>query len=242
MEVFPPLLLQEGRPPCRSVPSSTPAMQDVRAAGLCQQTVDDFAAHLHRKDSRSVQPDSMLRSFSVIMLGSPSAEEGDACGEESAEAFVRRCKIKGGLRHLHHYRASLKRLLRMLRDRGELAAPSAPPPTVIDTAIQKFATHLRETCGLAQSTMRSHLHYVRCFLQRQYGDGPLQLHGLCRSDLVDFVAQGAKRWTPACVPGDCVGPPTVLPFSPVTGNLRSAIGRGRSHDPTMETGNASPHA
>ena len=78
---------------------------------------------------------------------------------------------------------------------------AAPPPTAIDHAVQQFAAHLHKTCGLVQSTMKIHLRYVRCFLQHQYGDGPLQLRRLHRSDLVAFVALGAKRWTPGCVPG-----------------------------------------
>jgi site-specific recombinase XerD len=174
----------------------------MHTAGLCQRTIDDFAAHLRSQGfaaSTSQQYVTIIKRY-CAWLRHPR-KKAIAIGEESAEAFVQRCRIKDGLRHLRHLRSSLKRWLRMLRDRGELAAPTTPPPTVIDRAVEQFADHLRETCGLAQSTMRLHLQYVRCFLQHQYGNGPLRLRRLCRSDLIAFVAIGAKRWTPACVPG-----------------------------------------
>jgi integrase/recombinase XerD len=116
-------------------------------------------------------------------------------GEESVAAFIRRCKVTGHLRHVHHIQCGLRHVLRMLRGCGELADPPTPPCTALDVAIRDFALHLRETCGLAGTTCRFHLYYVRQFLERKYGIGPLRLNCLCRDDLVSFVASFAQQWT-----------------------------------------------
>lgn len=116
-------------------------------------------------------------------------------GEEAVTAFLRRCKAKSRLRHVHHIQASLGHLLQMLRDRGELVQ-TAPPPTIIDLAILKFTSHLRDTCGFAEATCRRHSHYIRRFLEQRFGNGRLHWNQLCR-DNVSFVSGYSKQSMPA---------------------------------------------
>ena len=87
MDGFPPFLVQEGRHPCQSVLQQR-CEAEMRAASLCQKTVDDFAVHLFAKGLRSIQPNCMLRLFSVTVFGAPPAEEGIFVGEKSADAFA----------------------------------------------------------------------------------------------------------------------------------------------------------
>jgi len=116
-------------------------------------------------------------------------------GEASVAAFVRRCKVKSHLRHVHHVESGLRHLLRMLRGRGELADPPAPVLSTIDVAMRDFAVYLQGTCGLAETTRRFHVYYVRQFLESRFGSGPLRLSHLCRADLIGFVGRFAEQWT-----------------------------------------------
>ena len=177
--------------------SRCPAKRAGCSSDLCLTTVGDFAAYLHSRGYAV----TTIRHYVAIAerfrcwLSRPRKQK-TFVGEAAVTLFARRCKVKYRLRHVHHIQSGLGHLLRMLRDRGELAEAPAPALTAIDVAMREFASHLRETCGLSESTCRLRVYYVQQFLRSKYGSGPLQLKLLCREDFVNFVADFAQQWNP----------------------------------------------
>ena len=92
-------------------------------------------------------------------------------------------------------RPALTQLLRLLRDKGRLRpAAVAPQPAVV--AVEQFRHHLRQTCGLAESTCRSRVHYALVFLDGKFGHSPIRWEDLHPSDVVSFVTGYARRCRP----------------------------------------------
>jgi site-specific recombinase XerD len=92
-------------------------------------------------------------------------------------------------------RPALTQLLRLLRDQGRLRPEAvAPQPAVV--AIEEFRHHLRQTCGLAESTCRCRVHYALAFLEGKFGHGHLRWADLRPSDVVSFVTGYAQRYRP----------------------------------------------
>jgi site-specific recombinase XerD len=174
--------------------------RDSSPNGLCPAAIKDLATSLHGRGfapntiNQYVQIAERFRSW----LRASGKSHQPVC-EALVWSFVRRCKTRYHLHHVHHLRSALGHLMRVLRDRGDLVDPPVPSPTVIDVAIQKFTAYLRDTCGLAEATCSIRARYVRQFLEGKYGSGPLELNQLCRDDLVHFVTGYARTWSRASV-------------------------------------------
>jgi site-specific recombinase XerD len=168
--------------------------RDSRSECISQVSLDHFGEHLRSQgfSANTIQLYlGLAQRFRSWLLRRRKREQ--PVDEASIAAFVHRRKVKDRLRQVHHIQSGLRHLLRMLRDRGELAAAPAPPPTVIDIALRDFSEHLRDNCGLAESSRRFRVYYVRQFLEGKYGRGPLRLNRLCREDLASSVARFAQR-------------------------------------------------
>jgi site-specific recombinase XerD len=178
--------------------SRRPAKQAARPECLSQATLNDFVTHLNSRGyaANTIQQYvAIAKRFRAWLRRSKKRKQG--VDEASVVRFVQRCKAKYHLRHVHHIQSSLRHLVQMLRNQGKLAERPEQAPTAIDVAIQEFTSHLRDTCGLAKATCRHYARYVRRFLDCRYGSGPLRLDRLCCEDLVSFVGDYAKEWTPA---------------------------------------------
>ena len=174
--------------------SRHPVKRDACSDGLCQAAVDDFAACLRGRGyaaSTISQYLLIVEQFRTWLRASGKRKQ--PVREAFVSSFVDKCRTKHRLRHVGHLRAALGHLVQLLRDRGELADAPTPPPTVIDVAIQGFTSHLRNTCGFAESTCRVRACYVRRFLECKFGNGPLNLKSLCRDDLVNFVTGHSEQ-------------------------------------------------
>jgi integrase/recombinase XerD len=170
------------------------AKLEAHPKGLCQATFSDFEAYLSARGyarATVLQYLSTARRFGA-WLRHPRKRK-IAIDEEAVALFVRRSKVNNRLRCTNHLQSSLGHLLQMLRDRGEVTLISASPPTIIDAAIQKFASHMCDTCGFAEATCQRHAYYVRRFLEYKYGSGSLRWNQLCESDLVNFVGEYGKQ-------------------------------------------------
>lgn len=176
-----------------------PAGQDAHQKCLHPETIDDFMAHLrHRGYAANTvgQYVAIAKRFSRWLRHPRTRRQ--VIEEGCIERFIRRCQARGQLRQVHHIRSSLRLLVRMLRERGELAQEKSPV-TAVDAVIQKFTVYLRDTCGLAESTCIRHVGYVRQFLKQTYGNRPLQLKRLRPKDVTSFLRQHTEHLTPGCV-------------------------------------------
>lgn len=164
--------------------------------GFCQATIDEFEAYLNASGyaASTVEQYVGLTKRFYAWLRHPK-NRLHVVSVEAVSAFISRCKAQSCLRHVHHLQSSLGHLIKMLRDQGKLVQ-NAPPPTVIDIAIQQFTSHLRDTCGFAEATCRRHSYYIRRFLEYKFGNGRLHLKRICRDDLMNFVGGYAKQSMP----------------------------------------------
>lgn len=170
------------------------AKLEVHPKGLCQATFSDFEAYLSARGyARSTVQQYVLTARRFDAWLRHPRKRRLAIDEEAVALFVRRSRVTKRLCRTNYLQTGLRHLLQMLRDRGEVTLISASPPTIIDAAIQKFISHMRETCGFAEATCRRHAFYVRRFLEYKYGGGALRWNRLCRDDLVNFVGEYGKR-------------------------------------------------
>jgi len=175
-----------------------PSAKIARAEALSQTTLDEFREYLQLRGyavttiQQYVAAATRFRSWLCH-----SRKRYLPLSDAVMASFIRHCRIKYHLRHVHHIQISLRHLVRMLRDRGDWPDVPGPSPTVIDLAVQEFVVHLRDTCGLAESTRRCHAKHVHQFLTSTYGNRPLRLKRLDRHDLARFVRNFAKQATPA---------------------------------------------
>lgn len=103
-------------------------------------------------------------------------------------------------------RPALNYLLRLMQDReGSDAragvrlrsfAGSVPSNRTgwIQTLLDSFCHHLRETRGLAEATTRARAYFARKFLEKKFGQGPLHWKALRADDVLSFVTDYTKRW------------------------------------------------
>jgi len=91
--------------------------------------------------------------------------------------------------------AALRHLVDFLRGEGVIPAEkvSAPRLTPVERYAQAYERHLRETCALAEATILNYVPFIRNFLKKRFGDGPVVLSRLCARDVVRFVQRQAPR-------------------------------------------------
>ncbi len=90
---------------------------------------------------------------------------------------------------------TLRQFLGFLRRQGVVPAEKIPPPrlTPVEQAIHAFECYLRDERMLAEVTIIYYLPFVRGFLVRRFGHGPVRLSRLCAGDVVRFVQRQAPR-------------------------------------------------
>ena len=90
--------------------------------------------------------------------------------------------------------SALTHLLRLLRQEGLFRARRTRP-TFVSVEVERFAQHLRDTCGLALSTSRQRAKYASEFLESRFGNGPVKFSTLKPSDVDKYFAVNAGRWS-----------------------------------------------
>lgn len=122
-----------------------------------------------------------------------------AVNRDLVRRFIRehlpRCRCpRPAPRRVHNVRPALKHLLHLLRAKGMLNEEVRREP--IDVVIDQFRIHLRDVCGLSDSTCTSRTRYAREFLEKRFGTGKLRWAALRPSDVSSFVTDFAPRNQP----------------------------------------------
>jgi site-specific recombinase XerD len=114
------------------------------------------------------------------------------------------CHIQRYLRYRARHRrpkrgdtAALNRLLSLLHRMGILVRkdPCSKVTPVIQI-INEYADYLRRERMLASATLALYLPFIRVFLIKRFGNGPVQLSMLCAADVVRFVQRQAAVLIP----------------------------------------------
>ncbi|MBS0343910.1 MAG: tyrosine-type recombinase/integrase [Proteobacteria bacterium] len=105
------------------------------------------------------------------------------------------------LRHRARYRrprrgdrVALTRLLTLLRERGEIAAPmptATADATPAEHLAREFAAYLRQERALAATTIAAYVPFAQWFLSERFGGERVNLRDLCATDVIGFVRRQA---------------------------------------------------
>lgn len=68
-----------------------------------------------------------------------------------------------------------------------------------DAVLAAFDEHLRRARGVCPEVRHNYARFVRAFLQTVFGDGEVDLEGICVRDVVGFVSASTRRYQPATV-------------------------------------------
>jgi integrase/recombinase XerD len=96
---------------------------------------------------------------------------------------------------LAQIRPALRHLLLLLRDRRGTGTTAVTVDS-IGTALEAFRAYLRQTCGLAEATVRIHVYYARKFLGEKFGRVAPRWGALQPADVISFVVTYANRRQP----------------------------------------------
>lgn len=142
---------------------------------------------------------------SLEHFGSWLREKGlglKAVSRDLVRSFIRehipKCRCPAPApRSLGQVRPALNHLLRLLRDRGDLAPDASVRRWPIDKVIDQFDVHLRDACGLSEATRLSRVKYARQFLERRFGRREPRWTALRPGHLVSFIMEYAERYRPS---------------------------------------------
>ena len=112
---------------------------------------------------------------------------------EHAHRYLRYRKRKGATGRSDS--AALKRLLRLLHDRGVIAEVEHIHSPV-DQAVEEFVSHLCKERGLAAATIVNYRTVVQQFLSKQFGSETVNLSCISPTDIHHFVRMYAAAHSP----------------------------------------------
>jgi site-specific recombinase XerD len=97
-----------------------------------------------------------------------------------------------------HYpeRASIHRLVAILRDIGVLRPELAPPLTLVQECMREYRQYLVLQRGLSLACLPNYLSYVEQFLQEKFGERELRFSNLRASDVTGFMKSHVTKLSP----------------------------------------------
>lgn len=90
-------------------------------------------------------------------------------------------------------RSALRRLLDLLVRAGIVQKSSPPVVTPADRLASEYCSYLRQERGLSSTTQSHYSAFVREFLRRRFGKGPVDLSTLRARDITGFVQRRAAQ-------------------------------------------------
>jgi site-specific recombinase XerD len=172
--------------------------------------LEEFAAHLAARGHTPGTIDAYGRVaghyLAWMMAGRPRLHD-DVDVVRNFLNHLRRCRCPlAGPRTLFTVRAALHRLLVVLRRRGLVQRPESARPSEVERVLRQFDRHLRDTCGLAETTCTYRRRYVREFLLATFGNRRIDARQIRPAHLVRFLMRCARRLRPGSVQviGGCV--------------------------------------
>ena len=170
---------------------------DAGRIGFTQLTIEEFSKFLQAQGYASSTIEQYVSAAKQFHFWLEAEERELAVTESSVTAFVSSRGNKPSQRN--YVRSSLRHLVRMLHERGDLSPRTLPVNTAIEKAVQDFVSYLSKSGGLAASTCRQRADYTRRFLKAVFSDGLLQLERICPQDLEQFVRGETAEWSPSSI-------------------------------------------
>jgi site-specific recombinase XerD len=97
-----------------------------------------------------------------------------------------------------HYpeRATIHRLVVILRDIGVLQAESEPPLTPVQECVREYRQYLVRQRGLSASSLANYLSFVEQFLGEKFAEPKLCFHAMRAADVTAFVKSRLTKLSP----------------------------------------------
>lgn len=125
-------------------------------------------------------------------------------------------------RSLKTTRAALNQLL-LMQGHNRLHAPDKPASTEIEVSLRQFDAYLRDVCGLAPTTCRYRIRYVRGFLDDLFGDQPLAFKRIDAKSLICFITRQSHHYQTASLGGLTCALRSYLRFLQFTGEIPATL-------------------
>ena len=93
-------------------------------------------------------------------------------------------------------RATIHRLVGMLRDVGVLKAESVPALTSVQECVQEYRQYLVQQCGLSVTSLPNYLLFVEQFLSARFAGTDVSFSDLGAADVTAFVKSHAAKLSP----------------------------------------------
>jgi site-specific recombinase XerD len=112
--------------------------------------------------------------------------------ERIIDRFLR-SRRRLGFQITHTDPSALSRMLRLLRSRSVVEEGRKPPPKASDAVLGAYTHYLDKERGLAPTTRKNYLPFVRELLDSKFGTSQINLAALEVMDIVRFVARRAPK-------------------------------------------------
>ena len=97
-----------------------------------------------------------------------------------------------------HYpeRATIGRLLAILRDLGVASPEATRSFTPVEACVEQYREYLVHQRGLSAASLPNYVSFVRQFLEGRFPEAEVRLHELCGTDVQSFVKRQAAKLSP----------------------------------------------
>jgi len=155
-----------------------------------------FDIYLTRIERDGFMPSSVpCQAYAITRFSRWLQQKGirpDDLDDKTAREFLSR---DPGVVH-HGERATVRRLVSILRELGVAKAEAPRLLTPVQTCVQEYRQHLVRDRGLSAASLPNYLSFVDQFLRERFSDGAMHLTELRAIDVITFLKAHAKKLSP----------------------------------------------
>jgi site-specific recombinase XerD len=155
-----------------------------------------FDIYLARIERDGFLPSSVpCQAYAITRFSKWLQQKGirlDDLNESTVRQFLNR---DPGIVH-YPERATLRRLMTILRDLGIVRAEPPVPLTIVQACVLEYRQYLVRERGLSAASLPNYLSFVNEFLRERFSNGDLCLSRLRAVDVITFVKDRAARLSP----------------------------------------------
>jgi integrase/recombinase XerD len=154
--------------------------------------LEEFLGYLHGRGYARLTVQSYVRQAEVFLHWLRRRHGSLATIDEATvRQFACRHRPRGRPRADAH--ASLRHLVRHLREAGLIASPSPVSSLPIEKTLSEYDDHLEHVCGLALATRLRRRYFVRAFMEFVFGSGKINWEHLRPCCVQLFIAQYGRK-------------------------------------------------
>jgi len=155
-----------------------------------------FDVYLARVERDGFLPSSLPCQAYAITRFSKWLQQENIRPNDLDDEVVR--KFLGRDPGMAHYpeRATIRRLVSILRELGVVKVEAPRPNTPVQTCVQEYRDYLVGDRGLSAASVPNYLSFVEQFLRERFSEGEVCLSGLRAGDVITFLKTQAAKLSP----------------------------------------------